>query len=201
MARSGKVPLLLLDVLGAATLAACLLTSAWLTLFHSDHAVGELRDLRQTINSAAQDLSSLRAAADRQRATLKERQAELATHGQLPAHVPVEEYFQNLSRLAALHRLRVVRHNPLTSRSYPGLLEQRFAYEVMGTMPDLARFFRAIEEADFWADVSYLKIDGGPRQAAARDQGGSVPTTDERVASLTISIFSAPRADGGSGSG
>jgi Tfp pilus assembly protein PilO len=193
MSRSGRVPLLLLDVLGASTLAACLLTVAWLTLFHSDHAVGELRDLQQTINSAAQDLSSLRAAADRQRATLKERQAELATHGQLPAQVPVEEYFQNLSRLVAQHRLRVVRHNPLTPRSYPGLLEQRFAYEVMGTMPDLARFFRAIEEADFWADVSYLKIDGGPRQADA--------PTDERVASLTISIFSAPRADGGSGSG
>ena len=193
MTRPGKVPLLLLDVLGASTLGACLVTAAWLTLFHSDHATAELRDLRQTFNSAAQDLATLRAATDRQRATLKQRQAELATNGQLPAQVPAEAYFQNLSRLAAQHRLRVVRQNPLTPRSYPGLLEERYVYEVMGTMPDLARFFKAIEDADFWADVSYLKIDGGPRQ-------GDAPT-DERVASLTISIFSAPRTDAGSGNG
>jgi hypothetical protein len=121
---------------------------------------------------------------------LKERQVELATSGQLPAQIPIEEYFQTLSRLAGRHHLRVVRHNPLGPRSYPGLLEQRYAYEVIGTMPDIARFFRAIEDAEFWADISYLKIDGGPPSA---DQGGE--PTDERDAILTISLFSAAPAE------
>jgi hypothetical protein len=87
----------------------------------------------------------------------------------------------------------VVRHNPLGPRSYPGLLEQRYAYEVIGTQPDLARFLRAIEDAEFWADISYLKIDGGKRQ-------GGEPT-DECDALLTISLFSAARAEGASESG
>ena len=196
MTRPRKLPLLLLDVLGASMSAAGLLVALWVTIFHNEHATSELRDSTQMISSSTQDLAALRSAGDRQRATLKERQAELATSGQLPAQIPIEEYFQTLSRLAIQHRLRVVRHNPLGARSYPGLLEQRYAYEVIGTMPDLARFFKAIEDAErsrFWADISYLKIDGGNRQSGE--------PTDERVAVLTISLFSAARTDGASGSG
>jgi hypothetical protein len=84
----------------------------------------------------------------------------------------------------------VVRHNPLGPRSYPGLLEQRYAYEVMGRVADLARFLRDVEDAEFWADISYLKIDGGPPSA---DQGGE--PNGERDALLTISLFSAARAE------
>ena len=191
MARPGKLPLLLLDALGASLSAAGLLAALWMIFFHNEHAASELRDYTQMISSATQDLAALRSAGDRQRATLKERQAELATNGQLPVQISIEEYFQTLSRLAVQHHLRVVRHNPLPPRSYPGLLEQRYAYEVIGTMPDLARFFKAIEDADFWADISHLKIDG------SQPQGGE--PTDQRTASLTISLFSAARAEGASG--
>jgi len=187
MTRPGKWPLLLLDVFGATLSAAGLLLALWMTFFHGEHATTELSDLTQLISSATQNLSALRMAGDGQRATLKERQAELATSGQLPAQIPIEEYFQTLSRLAGRHNLRVVRHNPLGPRSYPGLLEQRYAYEVIGTMPDLARFFRAIEDAEFWADISYLKIDGG--------HGSGGEPTDDRNAVLTISLFSAAPAE------
>jgi hypothetical protein len=51
-------------------------------------------------------------------------------------------------------------------------------------MPDLARFLYAIEHADFWADVSYLKIDTGRNPAA--------PESTDREALLTFSLFSAP---------
>jgi len=196
MTRPGKLPLLLLDAFGASLSAAGLLVAFWMTLFHNEHATTEIRDFTQMISSATQNLAALRLAGDGQRATLKERQAELATSGQLPAQIPIEEYFQTLSRLAGRHHLRVVRHNPLGARSYPGLLEQRYAYEVIGTQPDLARFLRAIEDAEFWADISYLKIDGGPSSA---DQGGEA--TDERDAILTISLFSAARAEDASGNG
>lgn len=193
MTRPGKLPLLLLDALGASLSGAGLLAALRMTFFHNEHATTELRDFTQMISSATQNLAALRAAVDGQRATLKERQVELATSGQLPAQIPIEEYFQTLSRLAIQHHLRVVRHNPLGPRSYPGLLEQRYAYEVIGTQPDLARFLRAIEDAEFWADISYLKIDGGKRQ-------GGEPT-DECDALLTISLFSAARAEDGSGNG
>lgn len=193
MARFGKLPLLLLDALGASLSAVGLLAALWMTFFHNEHATSELRDYTQMITSTTQDLSTLQSAGDRQRATLKERQAELATSGQLPVEISLEEYFQTLSQLAVQHHLRVVRHNPLTPRNYPGLLEQRYAYEVIGTMPDLARFFKAIEDAEFWADISYLKIDGG------QPPGGK--PTDDRTASLTISLFSAARAEGASGNG
>ena len=190
MTRPGKLPLLLLDALGASLSGAGLLAALWMTFFHSEHATTELRDFTQMISSATQNLATLRSAGDGQRATLKERQVELATSGQLPAQIPIEEYFQTLSRLTIQHHLRVVRHNPLGPRSYPGLLEQRYAYEVIGTLPDLVRFLRAIEDAEFWADISYLKIDGGPPSA---DQSGE--PTGERDALLTISLFSAARAE------
>jgi len=193
MSRSRKISLILLDSCGASLSGAGLVAALWLTFFHSEHAASELRDYTRIVSSATQDVAALRSSGDRQRATLKERQAELATSGHLPVQVPIEEYFQTLSRLAVQYHLRVVRHNPLTPRSYPGLLEQRYAYEVIGAMPDLARFFKAVEDAEFWADISYLKIDGSPPQ-------GREPT-DECTASLTISLFSAPRAESASGNG
>ena len=174
-------------------LAAGILTACWMTFFHSGHFTAELRDLTLTISLSTRDLAALRSAGERQRATLHERQLELATGGQLPAQIPIEEYFQTLSRLATQHHLRVIRQNPLGPRSYPGLHEQRYAYEVIGAMPDLARFFRAIEDAEFWADISYLRINGGNRLSG-------VPT-EEQDAVLTISLFSAARAEGASGSG
>ncbi len=186
MIRPRKLPLLLLDVFGASLSGAGLLAALWMTCFHKEHATTELSDLTTMISTATQNLATLRSAVDGQRATLRERQVELVSSGQLPAQIPIEEYFQTLSRLANQHHLRVVRHNPLGPRSYPGLLEQRYAYEVIGTQPDLARFFRAIEDAEFWADISYLKIDGGTPTA---EQGGR--PSDERNAVLTISLFSA----------
>ena len=192
MTRPGKLSLLLLDALGASLSGAGLLVAFWMTFFHNEHATTQLRDFTQLISSATQNLAALRTAGDGQRATLKEQQVELATSGQLPAQIPIEEYFQTLSRLAKQNHLDVVRHNPLGPRSYPGLLEQRYAYEVSGTMPHLALFFRAIEDAEFWADISYLKIDGGPSSA---DQGPGAPGTDKRDALLTISLFSAATAE------
>jgi Tfp pilus assembly protein PilO len=193
MERRARLSLLLLDAVGAGVLTVAFFTACWLTFFHNQHAVAEEADLTHLLASATQDLATIRSALDRQHATLKERQAELAGRGQLPAQIPIEEYFQALSSLAVAHQLRVVRQNPLASRTYPGLLEQRYAYEVIGTMPDLARFFKAIENAEFWADISYLKIEGGQRKSGE--------PTDERVASLTISLFSAARADSASGNG
>ena len=176
----------MLDLAGGGFLMVILGAFVWMTLLRTDETALKLTELRQTAQSARTEIDGLSAERDRQRATLKSRRAELKRSGQLPAQAPVEEYFRSLSDLAARHRLRVVRHNPLNGRTYPGLLERRYAYEVTGSLPDMVQFFQSIEASEFWADIAYLKIDQGPPSPnAAR----------ERVATLTISVFSAqPRA-------
>lgn len=188
MGRSGKVPLLVIDAAGGAVVAVCVLVSVWHTAFRPDGAKSEIAGFARVIKTAQKDLAGLRTACDRQRAVLAERNAELAESGHLPEQTPVEEYFRTLSDLAARHQLRVVRQNPLSSRRYPGLLELRFAYEMTGSMPDLVRFFEAIENTDFWADISYLKV-----------ESGQMP--DNRVANLTLSLFSVLSSNGSASGG
>ena len=183
--RQRHLSILLMDLIGAAACAGLMSVFVWFAYFRGDRTVAEIRELSGTIADARRDLVALRTSLDRQRTILQQRQAELAAGGQLPDETPIEEYFQTLSRVASAHRLHVVRHNPLAPRTYPGLLEQRYAYEVSGSMPDIARFLKAIEDARFWADVSYLKIDAGSRQVD--------PASIDRVASLTISVFSSLR--------
>lgn len=193
MRPTGKLLLRIIDVLGGCAVSACVFGFVYLTMVRTDRTAVKIRELTSSIQAARQDARVLAAARDRQRATLVRHQAELAGTGQLPAETPVEEYFQTLSKIASKHRLRVIRHNPLTPRRYPGLLERRYAYEVTGSMPDLVRFLKAIEETDFWADVSYLKVDRGT--------GPEHQVANRRVAVVTISLFSAPSSDALSASG
>ena len=185
MNRQRHLSILLMDLTGAAVCAGLMSAFVWFAYFRGDRTVAEIRERSETIADARRDLAALHISLDQQRTILQQRQAELVAGGQLPDETPIEEYFQTLSRVASTHRLHVVRHNPISPRTYPGLLEQRYAYEVSGSMPDIARFLKAIEDAKFWADVSYLKIDAGSRQAG--------PASIERVASLTISVFSSSR--------
>ncbi len=188
MRDSGQLFLRIIDLLCGCALALCLLGFIWLTVIRENHTKAEIGELNQFIREARKDHRVLQAASHKQSVLLTKRRSELAETDELPADMPVEQYFQTLSSIASDHRLRVVRQNPLPSRRYPGLLEQRYAYEVSGSFPALARFLKSIEDADFWADVSYLKIDrgGGPKDVAR----------NERVAVLTLSLFSAPEPDG-----
>ena len=187
MERNRKLCLHLIDIVGACILIGALGVFVWLTTVRSGQSAAELDSLKGQIQAAQQDVGTLRAARDRQRAVLADRQAQLAKTGRLPLDTPIEEYFQTLSRIAAQHQLRVIRHNPLTPRRYPGLLEHRYAYELTGSTPDLLRFLKWIEDSDFWADVSYLTVDRGPGPKDAPSNG--------RVARLAISLFSALPSD------
>jgi hypothetical protein len=53
----------------------------------------------------------------------------------------------------------------------------------VGVFPDILAFLKSIEETDYWADVSYLKVE---QRTQSKTQTGR-----ERVASLVISLFSA----------
>jgi hypothetical protein len=187
MAGSRPQSLLAIDALGGAALAACAFAFCWLTLVRGDEVAAEIADLTRIVQSAELDLAGFRSVRDRQRVLLEDRSATLISSGQLPEQPPVERYFQVLSMLAARHELRVRSHYPLSPRQYPGLLELRYAYELSGTLPDIVRFFRDVEQTEFWADISFVKI--------SREPGAPPVGTALRAASLTISLFSALPAD------
>ncbi len=176
-------PLLAIDLLGACALGVCVLAFGWLTVLRGDDVSANNADLTGAIQTAKRDLARYRSVRDRQRVILADRRAELASGGRLPDQAPIERYFQTLSTLAAQHRLRVRSHHPVSPRHYSGLLELRYAYELSGSMPDITRFFRSVEGTEFWADISFLKLDQGP--------GPPREGSSRRVASLTVSLFSA----------
>jgi len=183
MRRSGGWPLMMIDCLGGSTLAACALGFAWLTFLRETGPTATIAELQQTAAAAARDLSGLSGMRDQQRSVVAARRQELADRGRLPDQAPIEAYFQTLAALAAEHHLQIRRHHPLAPRVYPGLLEQRFAYEVTGRVPDLTGFLAAVEHTVYWADVSYLKIDRGDEVKRG--------LADQRVAQLTFSLFAA----------
>lgn len=173
----------LVDVVGAGIVTACALGIISLTMFDQDQVREDVIRLTQSLERARHDHRELLAALSRQRKRYSDCNSQRSQIGHLPEDVPVEAYFQHLSQLALHHGLRVVRHQPLAPRSYPGLFEKRFAYEVTGSLSDLMAFLQSIESADFWADVSYLSIERGI--------GGVDSGSTDKVALLTLSLFAA----------
>lgn len=175
-------PVYVLDLTAAAACAVLLLACCWLALVRGERTRSELAELRASIAESRRNLDAIETVRDRQREMLRQKQVELADRGHLPEQTPVEEYFQALSSLAQRSGLSVMRHQPMLARSYPGLLERRYAYEVAGTFSSLMQFFRGIEESRYWADVSYLRI----------EQSDAIGTNEpRRSAMLTMSVFSA----------
>ena len=183
MFDSARLSLLIINAVGAGVVAAGVFGVAWLTVIRDDDPVAEIRKWEATIRDARQDLTHLQKTRAEQDVLLAKNRANLEECGRLPEQTPIEDYFQTLATLTAQHHLRVLRQNPIAARQYPGVFEERYAYVLAGTMPDLMRFLWAIEQTDFWADVGYIKIENGP----GRGPDGS----SDRVAELTLSLFSA----------
>jgi|CXWL01.1.fsa_nt_gi hypothetical protein len=178
--KTGAWSLLAIDAVGGAVTALILGLGAWYILPEQGGGADDAQQLAGVIAGAKSDLANLRSVLDEQKALAVRYQSELAAAGAMPSQTPQETHLRTLSGLAAANHLGVVRQLPLSPREYPGLMEQRFAYEVTGTMPDLARFFKAVESSPSWTDISYLKI----------DQGKGTGSTTDRSASLTFSVFS-----------
>ena len=183
--KSGAWSLLAIDAVAGAITALLLGLGAWNILPEQGGGADDAQQLAGVIAGAKSDLVNLRAALEVQKALEVRFQAELAAAGAMPSQTPQETHLRTLSGLAAANHLSVVRQLPLSPREYPGLMEQRFAYEVTGTMPDLARFFKAVESSPGWTDISYLKI----------DQGKGAKSTTDRNALLTFSVFSMARSE------
>jgi len=178
--KSGASSIVVIDAIGGALTALLVAIFAWTAFVAKPDEGQSPRELADSLDSARSDVAALRSALAEQKAMESRRQSQLAAVGPLPSEVPSESYLRTLSSLASENTLTVVRQLPLSPRDYPGLLEQRFAYEVSGTLPDLARFFKAVELSPSWTDISYLKV----------ETGKSTEGESHRSALLTFSVFS-----------
>lgn len=142
--------------------------------------VDRIGDLTTDIAAVKNELNTLRGSLEEQKKLDVQLRVELSASGRLPDQSPQEVHLQILSNLAAQNYLTVTRQLPLAPREYPGLLEQRFAFEVTGSAADLGRFFHAVETSSSWTDVSFLKL----------DRGKSEDDVSQRNALLTFSAFS-----------
>jgi Tfp pilus assembly protein PilO len=178
-----RTSLRVIDLLGGSLVASCLFVFVWVTALQPNQTQAQIEELVRRVDKAQRDLAAPVADTARQRLLLEEYREKLERLGQLPDGVDIESYFQHLSQLSDHHNLRVVRQEPLSRQIYPGLSEERYAYDVVGVFPDILAFLKSIEETDYWADVSYLKVE---QRTQSKTQTGR-----ERVASLVISLFSA----------
>lgn len=190
MRRFG-VSIVAVDILGWASVSVCAGLMLWLTLFRNDEAPARIRELDRLVAAATAKVDDLHAQRDRHRALYKVRHAELVSRGRIPEMPPIEEYFQLLARLAGQFQIEVRAQSPLAPRTYPGLVEHRFSFDVAGSLFDLARFLSAIERSEYWADVSFLKIEAVRNDLSAAQ---SESETERRIAQLTLSVFSSPRS-------
>lgn len=116
--------------------------------------------------------------------------AALANAGDPPLDVSLETYVEMIATIASKNKLRIIRHIPLQSRTYPGLFVRQFSIEVSGTFADLMEFLRTIEEINYWADVSHFKID--------KPAGSAMLPSRVQSALVTFALFSAePERTGG----
>jgi len=178
-----KHPTLVIDLVGTGLMLVCFSLLMSFTVLRSDDTTDEVVRLEHSITEGTRALTALRVSLDQSGDQLQRNRDILAQQGKLPERAPIDEYFSFLSRLADQHELRVLSHYPLGVRRYPGLLERRFAFEVIGSLSDLTRFFKDIEESSYWADIGFLKI--------TPPQAGRGANPRERQAQLTVCLFSA----------
>lgn len=171
------------DFLGGTICAALVGIAAWMAFVRVGEAGQQVAALRTEIESTRHTLTTLEAAAIRQEAQVATRNQELAERGKLPSAAPVDQYLSVLSAAAAAHNLTIISHSPGAHRRYGDVSELCVAFHVQGTSANLLRFMRAVEESPFWADIGYLRIEGG-------DAVGP-PNTALRRASFTFSLFAA----------
>jgi len=172
---------LLIDLVGVAVVSLCSFAVYSLATAQAHRSSQTIPGLQAQSNQSAQDVHRLTSACQRQRTEMAATQEVLDRTG-LPQSTPVEVYLQAIATLASENQIRVVEQHPLSPVSYPGLLEQRCAYGVSGRATNLIAFLYAVEQAPYWADISYLSIQS--------DSGTDLRQTAEHTARLTFSLFS-----------
>lgn len=184
--RKLNLSLAVVNGMGAALVAVCLVSASWVLIVRTDQFTDQGRNLNEELEAARRDLVQLRESCERQRGIIARRELDMQERGRLPHQPPVEAYFQTLARLSAEHGLSVRAHRPAGQRTYPGLVEQRFTYELTGPVEKLAQFMAAMERSEYWCDIGFLALEEGTSA-----DPGAAPAP---VAHLTISMFFEPES-------
>ncbi|HNQ23609.1 MAG TPA: hypothetical protein PKK06_10995 [Phycisphaerae bacterium] len=179
--------LTLIDILGGLIVLACAAGFVWLAFLREDSVTSEISTRSSAVAALRKDLAGSRGALEAQREELSQRRLQLQAQGNLPERGPVDRDLRTLADLARRHGIELLRMVELPARQYPGLQELRYTLEANGGMPDLMRFLQAIEDADLWADVGYVQVDGGTPVAGMG--------TGRRSTRLTVSLFAAAEAE------
>lgn len=178
---------LFIDIAGGVVFGAMLIASVCIAVVGSGKASRRISGMRNDIQSTEAALRTAQTELIQLEQDLAERQGGMAADATLPSAQSTEGFFQRLSSLAGAHELRVLRQSPLGVQRYPGIVERQFAFELAGSVPDLASFLRAFEARSDWADIAYI------------DVGGVVTGSDagrgDRTASLTVSLYAAAETD------
>jgi len=184
-------PIMLVDIIGGLMTVACFAATGWLITVDLKETAARKTDLRQRINSLETELNRARREREVRATDLATMESALNDSGKFLNQVSAESYFQKLSEMATRHRLSVVSQIPLTKRTYPGIQESCYAVKVVGKTNNLVAFLHDIEEAQYWADVGYLSI--------VRGDGSPERPSDQRVATLTVSLFATAATEEESG--
>lgn len=172
---------LTIDLAGAATVLALLLTGAWSGLIRTSPAKAELNGIRTELELKRRDLAGMQRELAKFQSTLREREGEMAGLGAPPERSPIEEDLRTLSELMTRHGLHVAEVSPLGSNSYPGVLESKYRLRAGGRCSDLAQALRGFENCRFWGDITHLQISA----PAGRGAGAA----EFREADLTLSFY------------
>lgn len=171
--------LFVIDVLGAAVVAACAGVGLWYGLFKSNSAPVQIRDLSAEVEEREQTLGKMRAALDEQQAAHRQREATLGERDLLPENTPVERDLRAISDLARQNRLELNDFTPVGTRRYPGVLEVRYRLRSSGRFADYLGFLRGFQDASFWADIARLKL-----------VSTSAQTQENKSSELIVSLYS-----------
>lgn len=177
--RTSRFRFTAIDVVGSAVLTMLILACAWLLTMRFREQSDAMATFNAELTRAQSDLTALRVVHERQAEQLRLRQVEVATSGWLPDRAPVESILKSIGEAASQRELTVVAQKPLPARTYPGVREERYAYDVVGGTDGIAAFLGDIEQGSWWCDVSFLSVESITEDVPPRVR-----------ASLTLSLFS-----------
>lgn len=149
----------LIHLCGAAGMLVCVVTFFSLSSANHERRAQEVKALELSLQQDQDHRLALLEARETQ-ATLNAKHATaLKDTGAPPPDVSFETYIEMIAKAASRNELQIIRHIPLDSQAYPGLIVRQFTIEVAGTFGDLMEFLRITEAMNCWADISHFKID------------------------------------------
>ncbi len=173
---------IVIDLLGTVTLVAIVFWGAWYTFFKSNTAGSKVDGLVKQVEATSTTLRTLEQDLDQRKSEHRDLLARATEREKLPSDIPIERTLADITLLAHRHGARMVGVSPLSEVHYPGVLEKRYRVTLEGTFQGMLGFFRDFENQDYWADVTYLKIEPAEQQDGVEAR---------RMAELTLSFFSA----------